>query len=68
MQNTNYFEMMKCKILKFLGLCLDSFKIPKFSGLVGVAKALLGFFFCLLRPKFRMQNDNHFAKKNLDSV
>jgi hypothetical protein len=53
MQNANYFEMMKCKILKFLGLCLDSFKIPKFSGLVGVAKALLGFFFLSLETKIQ---------------
>jgi hypothetical protein len=55
---------MKYKISKNSKSCLLPSKISKFSelgGAVGVVKAIL--FFCLLRLKSRMQNNNYFAKK-----
>ena len=54
MQNVNYFGvMMKCKMAKFLGSCLVPSKMQN-----------LGFlFFCLLRLKYKIENNHLFAKK-----
>jgi len=43
MQNTNYFGMIRCKILKFLGLCLVPSKMQNLLLSLGFLEALLLF-------------------------
>jgi len=64
MQNTNYFEMIKYKLPKFLELYLVSSKILKLSGLGGDSEVSFSFF-DLLTSKSKMQNGIHFVKKKI---
>ena len=59
MQNTNYFRIIKSKILKFLGLCLVPSKMLKFSGLDGGCEGSFRVFWPLdakIRLKYKIAN------------
>jgi hypothetical protein len=62
MQNADYFGVMKCKIPKFSESRLVPSKMQNLLSSREPLEALFGFFFGLLRPKYKIKNNHLFTK------